>query len=160
MVNYANRGKWFETIIDKANRQYEDRNIALIHKIPTPMSYNNRTKQARYTSKSTVDFVGCYLDGTTIAFDTKEVKGKIFPLANVKPHQEKYLKQIHRLNGIAFLLIHFKDLNKCYRLDILQYLKFQRENERKSIPINWFEENARLITSNNGLYFDYLDNIK
>ncbi|PXX85677.1 Holliday junction resolvase RecU [Staphylococcus warneri] len=156
--NHRNRGMFLEKVINMSNKQYLERNLALINKIPTPTSINKRKGTARYTEKSTVDFTGVSL-GTFIAFDAKEVAINRFDFNRLQPHQENYLKNAFLQKGEAFLLILFKQTNALYRIDIheYQYVKQMYERDgRKSIPLSWFEENKRPIKSKNGIYYDYL----
>ncbi|WP_081289174.1 Holliday junction resolvase RecU [Mammaliicoccus sciuri] len=155
----ANQGMWFETVLGNINRVYKQKNIAIIDKVATPISYNTRTGKARYQEKSTVDFVGCNHKGKYIAFDTKEVKIKNLPLKNVSDHQVKYLTDTKRMGAEAFLLVLFRYNDTCFKLDIDQFNDFKKQHERKSIPYEWFKRNAELVRSGNGVIFDYLTDV-
>lgn len=159
MTNYRNRGMFLERVIDISNKQYLERNLALINKIPTPTSINKKKGTARYTQKSTVDFTGV-ANGKFIAFDAKEVKSKRFDFSRLQPHQEQYLKQARSQKGLAFLIILFTSDNECYRLNIEEYIRLKQEmneNGRKSIPLEWFKTHKTPIRSKNGVYYDYLN---
>lgn len=156
MVNYRNRGKWFEKAIEQTNTVYKRKGLAIVDKIATPINYNPRTKKAFYESKSTVDFIGCDSTGQMIAFDAKEVSGKSLPFANIQQHQIDYLLNVNKLGARAFFLIFFKFDNSCYRLDINDYLIYKQTSDRKSIPFEWITNNAKEIVSKNGAMFDYL----
>lgn len=159
MTNYKNRGMFLEKVINISNKQYLERGLALINKVPTPTSINTRKGTARYTEKSTVDFTGVS-QGTFIAFDAKEVKTTNFPFSRVQPHQETYLINAYKQKGQAFLLILFTQHNELYRIDIDEYERLKKhylQNNRKSIPYTWFKEHKRPITSKNGIYYDYLN---
>ena len=119
MTNYKNRGMFLEKVINISNKQYLERGLALINKVPTPTSINTRKGTARYTEKSTVDFTGVS-QGTFIAFDAKEVKTTNFPF-HVQPHQEQYLINAYKQKGQAFLIILFTQHNELYRIDIDEY---------------------------------------
>ena len=150
------RGKWFEKVITNVNTMYKRRNIAIIDKIATPINYNTRTGKAFYEGKSTVDFIGCKASGQMVAFDTKEVEGKSFPFKNAGDHQIRYLLDTHNMNCDSFLLIFFKYNQTCYKLRIEDYIRYKNNTDRKSIPYDWFVDNAELVVSNEGLAFDYL----
>lgn len=156
MINYGNRGKWFEKAIEQTNMIYKNKGIAIIDKIATPVNYNTRTNKAFYEGKSTVDFIGCDFNGKLVAFDAKETSQKNIPLANIKQHQIDYLMNVSKLGASAFFLIFFKLENKCYKLDIHDFMIFKQTAKRKSIPFEWFESNAKEIVSKNGCMFDYL----
>ncbi|WP_433912350.1 Holliday junction resolvase RecU [Staphylococcus sp. LKG3-3] len=156
MVNYKNRGSYLEKVINISNKQYLERGLALIHKIPTPTRVNPKKRTAAFSEKSTVDFTGVSL-GTFVAFDTKETKSQHFPFSRLEPHQISYLKQAHEQQGQSFILILFSQDNELYRLDIEEYTQLQQTLNRKSIPIKWFRDNKQPIKSKNGVYYDYLD---
>lgn len=156
MVNYANRGKQFEKLIEHTNNVYKQKGIAVIDKIPTPVNFNPRTKKAFYEGKSTVDFIGCNYKGRMIAFDAKKVSGKSFPFKNIANHQVEYLKDVKRLGASAFFLIYFDFNDTCFKLQINDFIIYRQTNDRKSIPYEWLEHNATKVISRNGLIFDYL----
>ncbi|MCY1563839.1 Holliday junction resolvase RecU [Staphylococcus pettenkoferi] len=156
MISHKNRGGFLERVIHISNKQYAERNLALIQKIPTPTSINTRKGTARYSEKSTVDFTGVSL-GTFIAFDAKETRSKNFPFNRLQPHQRTYLKDAYKQKGEAFILILFTQTNALYKLSIKEYEELKQTLDRKSIPLKWFEENKRDIKSKNGVYYDYLN---
>lgn len=156
MVNYKNRGKWFEKAIEQSNNIYKQKNIALVDKIATPVNFNPRTKQAFYSGKSTVDFIGCDNTGRMIAFDAKEVKDKNLPYNNIKQHQIDYLLKAHKLGAHAFFLVFFRFNDTCFKMNISDFMIHKHTTERKSIPYDWIEKNCTKIISRNGLMFDYL----
>lgn len=156
MVNHANKGKMLERFIEASNKQYELKELALIQKIPTPMSKNSRNGQYFYSKKSTVDFVGVSR-GQYIAFDAKETKADRFPFSRLESHQLDYLNQARKHGGQAFVIIMFTEHNKMYRLDIDEYNDLQNTLDRKSIPLSWFEAFKKPIQSKNGVAFDYLE---
>ncbi|MFV5767218.1 Holliday junction resolvase RecU [Mammaliicoccus sciuri] len=156
MTNYSNRGKWLESVIESSNKQYYERGLAIINKIPTPMAKRRATGQYFYSEKSTVDFIGISF-GKYIAFDTKETSTDTFPFSNVKHHQLKYLDDVAYHGGKAFLIILFKKHNELYKLSISEYKHLMNTLERKSIPYKWFKENKTPIHSKLGVYYDYLD---
>lgn len=59
----------------------------------------------------------------------------------------------------SFLLVLFRFNDTCFKLDIDQFNDFKKQHERKSIPYEWFEENAELVRSGNGVIFDYLTDV-
>ncbi|MCU7557277.1 Holliday junction resolvase RecU [Macrococcus capreoli] len=165
MVAYYNRhgirGKWLEDVITNTNRMYAHRNIALINKIPTPTKVIRKGDDligAKYTEKSTVDFTGLTEHGQFIAFDTKECQKTAFSFAAVKSHQIEYLKKVSLLNGIAFLLIYFRNVDEMYRIDIDEFVELMETLNRKSIPYAYFKDNKKpIVKFKYGYFFDYLD---
>lgn len=157
-TSQRNRGKYLETLIERSNIQYDLKGIATINKIPTPMTHRSRDGKifdARYTKKSTVDFIGIH-NGKFIAFDTKQTSLTNLPFKNIEQHQIEYLTKTHEKGGICFILILFTKFNELYRLDIQELKELKESLNRASIPYTWFKENKRPITSNNGIIYNYL----
>ena len=119
------KGDAFEDQVNWSNRGYKVQNKALIQKIPTPMKpirKGNKIISAYYEEKSTLDYIGVYR-GIPIAMDAKETSEEDkFPLSNVKDHQVEFMHNWVNNGGQAFLLVHFKKLNKVYRLDYMTSL--------------------------------------
>lgn len=151
-----------EQIVELSNRQYEARGQAIIQKVHTPVKVLKTEKNGRITGfwekKSTVDFVGVY--GTrAIAFDTKQTRGKNLPLANIEQHQIDFMLKWRNQGHQAFLLVCFTDLDRYFRLDILDIMEFMETNTRKSIPLSYFEERATGIGRGTGIVLDYLKGV-
>ena len=103
-VNYANRGKYFESLIDDINDYYKIKKFGVVQKIATPM-FKKDNQWVR--TKSTVDYMG-FLRGFGIAFDAKETKVDRWPFrANIKPHQMIHLTQSRSGGAKSFILLHF-----------------------------------------------------
>lgn len=155
----------FETLIEETNMQYFMKKIATIQKVATPIKIikTEKTLNAFFEKKSTVDFIGCY-NGRAIAFDAKSTKERTrFPLSNIEEHQFNFLKQWKNNGGISFLLIDFAKKQEVYFLTLSELEKWWNEAEkggRKSIPYEWFVENCDLVKSKNGILLDYLGVIK
>ena len=161
-VNYANRGKDFEKMIEATNEQYRRRGIALIEKFPEPYKQiskmqKNGTFQAVRDSKSMPDFVGV-CEGEPLLFDAKSTKVETrFDLSNIAEHQYNSLKKWHEQGGISFLVIYFKSHGKIYYLPFESLRYWTEEADRKSIPYESFEYE---ITANGLLTVDYLEIMK
>jgi recombination protein U len=165
MTQHANRGKYLEEWIEQTNQVYNNKGLAVINKIPTPWKIQRKfspfTKQYSISGafpekKSTVDFGGTAAK-QSIWFDVKATTLKTsFPLSNIYGHQKEYLESVAKQGGKAFLLIHFRELNKTWLLWIDQLQKFMAESGRKSIPVNWFEANCEEVKQGQGVMLDYL----
>lgn len=165
MTQHANRGRYLEEWVDQTNQVYMNKNMAVITKIPTPWKVQ-RTR-SRYTNqykinnafpekKSTVDFGGT-ASNRSIWFDVKATNSKTsFPLINIHKHQIEYLEKVAKQGGKAFLLIHFRDSKTTWILWVDQLLEFIAENDRKSIPFEWFEANCNEVLAGQGVILDYL----
>jgi recombination protein U len=115
---------------------------ALILKVPVPILYTNK---GMIVKQSTVDYVGIIKGGTFVAYDAKETESKTsFPLANMEQHQIEYLRFVKNLGGLAFFLIHFKNLYKdkmfITPLSLVTHYYDNKEG-RRSLPIKDFNLN-------------------
>ncbi|MBO0420133.1 Holliday junction resolvase RecU [Vagococcus fluvialis] len=153
-IDFANRGMSFEAEINQTNQYYLDRNIAVIHKKPTPVQivkvdYPKRSaaviKEAYFKEASTTDYNGIY-NGHYIDFEAKETKNKTsFPLSNFHEHQIIHMENCLNQKGIVFVLLFFSS-NKEYFLVpsqlVISYWKNQSQNGRKSIPLKDIKEHG------------------
>ena len=159
-ANYANRGMELEALINQANEYYLERNLAVIYKKPTPIgilevNYKaNVITKAYFQNKSTFDYNGIYR-GRYIDFEAKESHSKTsFPLANIHAHQITHLKRILEHGAISFLIVY---INDCYYvLKGEDLLTFMENNTRKSIPLQFFEENCENMPLRYSPVLDYL----
>jgi recombination protein U len=137
--------------------KYRKNKTALILKVPVPILMTNKGLIAQ---QSTVDYTGLINDGTFIAFDAKETLSKTsFPLSNIHQHQLVYLEYVQELNGIAFFMIHFKNVHKdkVYITPLHLIKKFWYGGERKSIPLSAFDDNWLTTVEN---YINKLQELK
>ena len=163
-VTYGNRGMSLENDLNLTNSYYVDKNIAFIYKKPTPIQvtkveYKNndiKIKEAFFKEPSTTDYNGLY-KGKYIDFEAKETLNKTsFPLENIHKHQIKHISNIVNNGGIGFLIVRFTKLNRDYLLLGQDLLNFINNNDRKSIPIKYFEDNAYLLETGYIPRIDYL----
>lgn len=163
-IKYDNRGMNLEEDINITNEYYIQTNKAFIYKKPTPIQISKVEykqngaiiKEAFFKEPSTTDYNGLY-KGKYIDFEAKETENKTsFPLANIHNHQIKHIENITNNLGICFLIVRFNKLNKNYILFGEKLINFIKENERKSIPLSYFEENAYEIEYGFNPRLDYL----
>src|SRR5690625_2961664 len=119
--SFSNRGMSLEEDINLTNAYYLERNIAIIHKKPTPVqivnvNYPKRSAavitEAYFQQAATTDYNGIYR-GKYIDFEAKETRSTTsFPLANIHDHQIKHMKSIVKHGGISFLIIRFTSLSE------------------------------------------------
>ena len=121
------RGSTLEDMINRTNERYQEQKLALIQKIPTPITPVKMDKEHRHITlayfdqRSTVDYIGV-VQGIPICFDAKECVADTFPLQNVHEHQVEFMQAFERQEGIAFLLIYYSAENggrKSIRFDEL-----------------------------------------
>ena len=142
-TNYGNRGMTLENELKITNVDYPSRDKAVI-------------KEAYFTVPSTTDYNGIY-KGKYIDFEAKETKSTTnFTLRNIHPHQIEHLKSIEKHGGIAFIIVRFTILNETYLMPINKLEMFLDNNNRKSIPIDYFREKCYLIKDNLKPTVDYL----
>ncbi|HAK57811.1 MAG TPA: Holliday junction resolvase RecU [Lachnospiraceae bacterium] len=122
------RGSFLEELINMTIEMYHQKNLALIQKVPTPITPIKIDKETRHITlayfeqKSTVDYIGV-VQGVPVCFDAKECNKDTFPLANVHEHQYRFMKDFEAQDGVSFLIIYFKES------DIIYYLTFKKLQE-------------------------------
>ena len=161
------RGSFLEEMINKTNELYKENNLALIQKIPTPITpinIDSKTKQitlAYFEKKSTVDYIGT-VQGIPVCFDAKECKSDTFPMHNIHKHQYEFMRDFVGQEGIAFIIIYYVKREMYYYLsfdEIKTYYDRAENGGRKSISYDELNENQFFIRRGN-LLVPYLDMIK
>lgn len=157
------RGSMLEDLITQTNDLYRDKGLALVQKVPTPITpiridQNTRTiTQAYFEQKSTVDFIGA-VQGIPVCFDAKETSLKSLPFSNIHLHQIKFMEDFTKQGGEAFFIINFKEYDEMYLLPFETFNKCWKEVEnggRKSIPYADFCKDLQ-IYSEAGAFVHYL----
>ena len=160
------RGSTLEEYIDLTNRKYRERGLALVKKIPTPITpvkFDGETRNitlAYFDEKSTVDYIGV-VQGVPVCFDAKETGGKYLPLQNIHEHQIEFMADFEKQGGIAFLLVYFRPRDEFFYLPFAALREFwdgANKGRRKSIPYEAFERKY-LIQNKSGFYIHYLEAI-
>ncbi|MCR5398865.1 MAG: Holliday junction resolvase RecU [Lachnospiraceae bacterium] len=161
------RGSVLEEMIGTTNNIYASERLALIQKIPTPITpidMDHKTKQiklAYFDKKSTVDYIGA-VQGVPVCFDAKECATDRFALANIHEHQVRFMEDFEQQDGVAFFLIHFTGRDCFYymRLDeLLVYWKRAEEDGRKSFTVDELDPDF-FMEDVNGPVIPYLDYIQ
>ena len=134
------RGSTLEELVNRTNEHYREKGLALIQKIPTPITPVRMDKESRHITlayfdqRSTVDYIGA-VQGIPVCFDAKECSTDTFPLANIHPHQVAFMKDFEKQGGAAFFLVYFSHTDDFYYLTLRQLLIFwtrMEEGGRKS----------------------------
>ena len=113
------RGSTLEDLVNRTNDRYGDLGLALIQKIPTPITPVRIDKEHRHITLayfdkiSTVDYIGA-VQGIPVCFDAKECSADTFPLQNVHAHQMDFMEKFEKQGGISFLLIYYSGRNELY----------------------------------------------
>ena len=128
------RGSLLEDMLNRTNECYRRKGLALIQKVPTPITPvdMNEKKQitlAYFEQKSTVDYIGA-VQGIPVCFDAKECHSDAFPLANIHEHQVQFMKEFEAQGGIAFFLIYYSHRDEFYYLPLahLEYFWDRAKN--------------------------------
>ena len=134
------RGSTLEELLNRTNEKYLENNLALIQKIPTPITPINIDKTNRHITlayfeqKSTVDYIGV-VQGIPVCFDAKECNSDTFPLQNIHEHQIRFMTEFERQDGLAFILIFFTTRDQFYYLrfnELMTYYERAQNGGRKS----------------------------
>lgn len=158
------RGSTFEEMINRTNEQYVENHLALIQKIPTPITpiqIDQSTRHitlAYFDQKSTVDYIGA-VQGIPICFDAKECNTDTFPLQNIHEHQVEFMRQFEEQDGVAFILIYYTNRNIFYYLTFDRLKEFWDRSEaggRKSFRLEELEETF-FFESPNQLWVPFLE---
>ncbi len=122
------RGSVLEDMINRTNEKYRESGLALIQKIPTPITPINIDHASRHITlayfeqKSTVDYIGV-VQGVPVCFDAKECATDTFALSNIHEHQVEFMREFEAQDGVAFILIYYT------HKDYMHYLTFEKLSE-------------------------------
>ena len=161
------RGSTLEALLNRTNEKYLQNNLALIQKVPTPITPINIDKDTRHITlayfdqKSTVDYIGV-VQGVPVCFDAKECHTDTFPLSNIHEHQINFMQNFENQQGVAFILISFTHRNEFYYMRFEELLRFwnrAKEGGRKSFR---YEELKKEFFLNplQGIMIPYLETIQ
>lgn len=161
------RGSALEEYINRTNEKYLENGLALIQKIPTPITPINIDKESRHITlayfdqKSTVDYIGA-VQGIPICFDAKECNTDTFPLANIHEHQVVFMENFEKQGGIAFIIISYTNRETFYYLQFSLLKKFwQRAAEGGRKSFRYEELNPDFFLHRKGsILVPYLDGIQ
>ena len=158
------RGSLLEDLINRTNEKYRETGLALIQKIPTPitpMQIDRETRHitlAYFNQKSTVDYIGA-VQGIPVCFDAKECAETTFSLQNIHPHQVQFMREFEAQDGVAFFLIFFTRENLFYYLPFRHFLPFWERAQtggRRSFRLDELDM-TYVISDEQGLMVPYLD---
>jgi len=160
------RGSILEDMINRTNETYAEKGLAIIQKVPTPITPIKIDKDHRHITlayfdqKSTVDYIGA-VQGIPICFDAKECATDTFALQNIHEHQVRFMGEYEKQGGVAFLLIYYTHKDLLYYLPyahLLQFWNRAKDGGRKSFR---FEELdlSYSIPKRNGVLVPYLDTL-
>ena len=158
------RGNTLELMINLTNDFYRSKGLALIQKVPTPItpakfdSETRRITSAYFSERSTIDYIGA-VQGIPVCFDAKETSQKNLPIQNIHQHQIDFMRDFQKQRGVAFLLVYFSLYNEYFFLSLDDLWEFWTKSEsggRRSIPYEEFDKELK-IPITNGTYLHYLE---
>ena len=161
------RGSHLEELINYTIELFRDNNIALIQKIPTPItpveidSKSRHITLAYFDKKSTVDYIGV-VQGVPVCFDAKEVSVDTFPMINVHKHQIDFMEDFERQEGIAFFILHYVRKDEYYYVPFAEMKQFwdrALQGGRKSFTYDELDK-SWIIESKNALLINFLPQLK
>ena len=158
------RGSTLEDLINRTNEKYLENGLALIQKIPTPITPINIDKATRHITlayfdqKSTVDYIGA-VQGIPVCFDAKECSADRFSLQNIHEHQVTFMEQFEKQGGVAFFLIYFSHRDEFYYLPF-EIFKFFWERALNGGRKSFLYEELNpeyILLKKHGVFVPYLD---
>ncbi|MGL5259290.1 MAG: Holliday junction resolvase RecU [Lachnospiraceae bacterium] len=158
------RGSTLEDLINRTNEIYLENKLALIQKIPTPITpiridkENRHITLAYFEQKSTVDYIGI-VQGVPVCFDAKECANDTFSLQNIHDHQIEFMTEFEKQQGIAFLIIFYSKKDVFYYLTLEKLVEFwNRKNSggRKSFRFDELDS-TYILPKKSGIFVPYLD---
>ena len=160
------RGSTLEDLINMTNEHYREHKLALIQKIPTPITpvkIDQSTRHitlAYFEKQSTVDYIGT-VQGIPICFDAKECAVKTFPMMNIHEHQVEFMEDFEAQGGVAFIILFYSSLNEFYYIPFVDIKKFYERSingGRKSFTYEEVDKEFKL-RSVPGALVHYLEGV-
>ncbi len=161
------RGSALEELVNRTNEKYEQNHLALIQKIPTPITpleFDKETrliKKAYFDQKSTVDYIGA-VQGIPVCFDAKECAVDTFSLQNIHEHQVFFMEEFEKQGGVSFFLLCFTARDLLYYLTFRRFMFFwerKRKGGRKSFRFDELDPDF-VMHKKPGIPVPYLDYIQ
>lgn len=137
-----NLGKKFEENFKKSVPEY----IFFYRFRDSGSAYYGGNQQLRFSSSNIADcliqdpFSGLHL------IELKNHKGKSIPLSCIignktKKKQIEDLYEANKYSGVySSIIVFFCDVERCFELSINDFIEFINKEDRKSIPIEYFEK--------------------
>ena len=166
MATWNSRGlreSLLEEIVNRTNEKYRQEKLALIQKIPTPITPVKMDQETRHITlayfdqRSTVDYIGA-VQGIPVCFDAKECKTDNFPIANIHEHQVVFMQDFERQGGISFLILFFTNSDRYFYLpfeDLVYFWNRAKTGHQKHFKIS--ELNPDYEMHCNGFLLHYLE---
>ena len=141
-----NLGKKFETEFRKS----VPKDVFFYRFRDSGSTYYGGNQHLRFSTTNIADNLLFY-NGCLFLNELKSHKGKSIPLDAImgKKSKEKQIDDLYEANQyynvFCNIIVFFSDIERCFALDIENFLFFMQDNDRKSIPIEYFESLGREI---------------
>ncbi|MFI3177287.1 MAG: Holliday junction resolvase RecU [Eubacteriales bacterium] len=161
------RGSFLEDLINRTIEQYRRQQLALIQKIPTPITPMKIDQEKRHITlayfeqRSTVDYIGV-VQSIPVCFDAKECASDTFALQNIHSHQIEFMREFEQQGGISFLLIYYSKKDTFYYLSFVKLMEFVERMEaggRKSFRYEELDETF-FLRKNQGTFVPFLETLQ
>ena len=161
------RGSTLEDMINMTNESYREKGLALIQKIPTPITPINIDQSTRHITlayfdkQSTVDYIGT-VQGIPVCFDAKECAADTYSLANIHEHQIDFMRKFEKQKGIAFIILMYTGKDECYYIpfrDIEKFSERAKKGGRKSFRYDEVDK-SYLIKQTGGVPLHFLEQLQ
>ncbi|MDD3414308.1 MAG: Holliday junction resolvase RecU [Lachnospiraceae bacterium] len=161
------RGSTLEELINRTNEKYRESGLAVIQKVPTPITpikidkENRHITLAYFDQKSTVDYIGA-VQGIPVCFDAKESATDTFSMQNIHEHQVTFMEEFEKQGGVSFFLIYYSGKNTLYYLTMERLRLFwdrSLQGGRKSFRFDELDEQY-FFNQKSGILVPYLDMIQ
>lgn len=161
------RGSTLEDLLNHTIARYREASLALIQKIPTPITPVNIDAETRHITlayfdqKSTIDYIGV-VQGVPVCFDAKEIHVDTFTLQNVHEHQMTFMEDFEKQQGVAFFILYYAHRNEFYYMPYRDMKKFwdrAKNGGRKSFTYDELDK-TRLIDTVSSLNVHFLPHLQ
>lgn len=161
------RGSTLEDMINMTNDNYREKGLALIQKIPTPITpvqIDQTTRHitlAYFEKQSTVDYIGS-VQGIPVCFDAKECATDTFPMMNIHEHQIHFMEDFEKQGGISFIILFYSHKNEIYYIpftDIKGFYDRSISGGKKSFRYDEIDKSYQLKKAP-GALVHYLEGIQ
>ena len=162
------RGSTLEELVNRTNEKYRESGLALIQKIPTPITPIRIDKEHRHITlayfdqKSTVDYIGA-VQGLPVCFDAKECAQDTFALANIHEHQVRFMQDFESQGGVAFLILYFAGRDAFYYLRFEEMMRFWERGAsggKKHFRFDELDQKWILTRERDGVLLPYLKGLQ
>lgn len=161
------RGSTLEDLLNHTIARYRESSLALIQKVPTPITPVNIDAETRHITlayfdqKSTIDYIGV-VQGVPVCFDAKEIHVDTFTLQNVHEHQMTFMEDFEKQQGVAFFILYYAHRNEFYYMPYKDMKKFwdrAKNGGRKSFTYDELDK-TRLIDTVSSLNVHFLPHLQ